>query len=339
MKKTVALIYGGEGAEHTISVRSAEQICSYIDREKYAVLPVYISHEGSWYLPRDPFGKMPTAASRPTYPVRLHGRSGFLAGGDILAVDLALPILHGDFGEDGRIQGALDVAHIPYVSCPHDVGALCADKAYTKIVAEWLGIPTAEWIATTERDAGAARKLAEEKLSYPMFIKPCRLGSSIGAAAVECEHAFYAAYTRARAFDTKVLIERHVPIKCEVECAYLGTKDSDIYLAGGVIDTGGATYGYNEKYNGHGTAVATHGKRAGDEYRLIAEWAKKLGSTIGLRHYSRLDFFIARDGQIYFNEINTIPGMTRTSLFPALTEDMGLAHGEFINRIIAEALV
>lgn len=338
MQKTVALIYGGEGCERSISVLSAERIYSFIDKQKYNVIPVFISHDGSWYISgNDPFGKLPTAGGSPTYPVRLHGTSGLLSGDGILPVHAAVPILHGNFGEDGIIQGALDTAHIRYVGCDTQSSALAADKAYAKAVAESLSIKTAKY--TVERCGSAkarerAKRITEEKLGFPVFIKPIRLGSSIGASAVRSAADFDAAFISAAKYGGGVIIEELIDVAYEVECACLYDGKRGVFSAGGIIRTNGETYGFEEKYLSNRSPEISHGTEYYPGKKEIEDISIILADAIGIRHFARLDFLVSRDGEIYFNEINTIPGMTKKSLYPSLTEDMGYAEGEFINLLI-----
>ena len=211
MKRSVALIFGGEGCERDISIRSAKGIYEMIDRERFSVLPVYISESGDWYAQREmPEGEIPQDI--PTFPVRIAGRSGFLVKGHVGTVSVALPILHGEYGEDGVIQGALEAAHIPYIGCGVISGALTSDKAYAKAVAESLGIPTARWICSDGRTAETLKALAERVIGYPMFIKPARRGSSIGAARVDRAEDFYTAYADA-AIHGRVIIEECINVK------------------------------------------------------------------------------------------------------------------------------
>jgi len=325
--KRVALIFGGEGCEHEISVRSAISLDGLIDKTRATVMPVYITRSGDWLAvstPNDTCGE-------PTYPVRLNGRSGFLTRGGIIEVDVALPILHGSFGEDGIIQGALEAAHIKYVGAGVLAGAVSADKITTKILAESLNIPTARWVWCDAECADEARSLAEEKLTYPMFIKPSGSGSSYGVARVNTREEFAEAYLGARAHDVRVLIEECIDVDYEIECGYFSLGEP-ILSASGAVATCGETYDYERKYSPKGIK-ATHGEKS--ELRtVVADYARELAHLIGLRHVSRIDFLVDRRGQAYFNEINTIPGMTDTSLYPLLTEDMGMARGEFINRLI-----
>ena len=212
-KKTVALLYGGRGAEHDVSVSGAKYLYSLIDR-RYEVYPILIDRDGGYRLCAD-------ISDREGVPLRLC-RGGFSTGENgFLPVDVAFPLLHGDYGEDGVLQGALECADIPFVGCRTHAGALCSDKAFTKLVAESLGIPTADWILSVEGSATqgkeASRRRAEIRLGYPMFIKPARLGSSIGALPVWRKEEFDRAYDEAAKLGGgRVIIEELVKVRSEL---------------------------------------------------------------------------------------------------------------------------
>lgn len=334
MKKRIALIYGGEGCEREISTLGAKNLFSMIDKERYVLTPVFISSDGSWFI-RENFSEKD---SRPTFPVYMDKRSGLLLDGDILDVSAAIPALHGDFGEDGRIQGALDTAHIPYIGCGVSAGALAADKIYTKIIAEHLGIPTARWIVFQSGDdpyTTAAK--AEEIFGYPSFIKPPTLGSSIGAHKASTRTEFLKALEDARALgDGRVLIEEYIDSECEIECALLNFGTKQIF-SGGKILTDGKFYDYDGKYGETSNIKTEHGNFRDTELsRLSKIYAEKISRFLSLRHVSRIDFLLSRCGRLYFNEINTFPGMTNASLYPSMTEDMGYRRGEFINLLLSE---
>ncbi len=334
MKKSVALIFGGEGCEREISVRSARNIYEMIDREKYSVLPIYISESGDWYAQREmPSGEM--SYDIPTFPVRIGGKSGFLVKGHVGTVSVALPILHGEYGEDGVIQGALEAAHIRYIGCDVISGAVASDKAYTKSVAESLGIPTAKWVSSDGLSREEIKKLAEEKFGYPMFIKPARRGSSIGASRVDAEEDFYPAYDAA-AHHGRVIVEEYIAVSHEVECGFFSLSGKTHVHPGGTIDTHGAFYDFDTKYTATDGVKTSHGAALTPERAKIADMARRLAAALDMRHVGRIDFLVGEGREIYFNEINTIPGMTKTSLFPLITEDMGFEKGEFINRLIEE---
>ena len=275
----------------------------------------------------------------PTYPVRISEKSGFILNGEILEVAAAIPLLHGDFGEDGKIQGALSTAHIPFVGCECFSGAVASDKIYSKIIAEHLSVPTVKWVlADKESTYPEAKKEAEESIGYPMFIKPPTLGSSIGAHKVSCEKEFKDAFLDAKSSgDGRVLIEKYVDTVCEIECAVFYDKKM-LFAPYGRICTDGAVYDYLGKYENRSSPTVIHGKGVNPKEEKIIEYSKRIAEFLMLRHLSRIDFFLSSDGEIYFNEINTFPGMTSTSLYPLITEDMGYGYGEFINILLEETL-
>ena len=325
MKKAIALIYGGEGAEHDISLLGAENISENIDREKFEVISVFISKSGEWLID-----------NAPAFPVYLNGRSGFYTADKIIPIDVALPILHGNLGEDGVVSGLLKSAHIRFIGCDVSAGAVCADKIITRSVADSLSIPGAKWLFSDESDPFSVLNDVKQSLSFPLFIKPATLGSSIGISRAEGEEDFIEAYERAYALSKRVLIEEAVDVYSELECAYLSLGGEEEFAVGEVL-SGGRFYDFEKKYStATKTDICPSDKKA--EARAI-EYARRLVKAIGIRQIARLDFFLTRSGEVLFNEINTLPGMTKTSLYPALTVKMGLPGGEFINRLIEDALL
>ena len=342
MKKSIAVIFGGEGLERSISELSASTIISFIDKKLYTPVLIGITSSGCWYIYRG----SPEAVEKgtwsenpryltPTFPVTVDGVSGFLCGNEILRVDAAVIILHGERGEDGIIQGALDAAHIPYVGADVYASAVTADKAYTKLCAEHLSIPTAKWLLSTKESENDARVRAEEEIGYPMFIKPARRGSSFGAHPVlgsaDFSPAFSDAFTQGGG---RVLIEALIPVDYELECGYL-EGESPMFSPKGRILSDGNFYDFDAKYKGRNSPALELCKDNTEGIQYKAEkYAKLLVDFIGIRHMSRIDFFVTKNGELLFNEINSIPGMTKSSLYPKLTETMGFGRGEFINRLI-----
>ena len=336
LKKRIILIYGGEGCECEISKKSAKSLYAFIDKSKFQIIPVFISTDGSWYITDG----ISDSKLCPTYPVRINSRSGLYVDGDITEVDLAIPVLHGDFGEDGIIQGALDCAHIPYLGCGVFASAVCADKICTKIIAEHLKIPSAKFVATDPSTTESEAILrAEAAFSYPMFLKPSGLGSSIGAARANTRRELSSAFAAARAISERILIEECVDVLYELECGTLTVGAKTHVSPSGRIYTNGAFYDYGGKYLSKDSPKTAHGVRDNPEImRLAAEYSEALIRTVGIRTLSRIDFFYTRSGELLFNEINTLPGMTETSLYPLLTEDMGFPKNEYINILISEAV-
>ena len=338
--KNIALIYGGEGRERDISRASAKSLYELIDKDKYRVIPVFISKEGNWYISESsPFSSLPTKLAHPTFPIRLHGVSGLLSNEKILKIDCAIPILHGDFGEDGIIQGVLRATHIPFIGADVCESAICIDKIYTKYIARATGIATADFLVgegRQMRDILAVEKEVMDTLGFPVFIKPARLGSSIGAMAVRNEDEFLSKYAKTLSFGSRVLIEKLIDVDYEIECA-LFSKGDEKFFSSGIIKTCGKVYDFDEKYtkNNIETSVA---EESSDAILQAEEYARQISHAIGLSSISRIDFLVDRSGKIYFNEINTMPGMTKASLYPRLTEAMGFKRGEFLSQLISEVL-
>ena len=339
LKKRVALISGGEGYEHKISELSAENLFSLIDKDRYDIFLVHINTNGNWYISG---GKCenyvnPSADKEffsEGFPAMLGSISGIFTGGEIIPIDCAIPCLHGDFGEDGNVQGALTTAHIAYIGQDVYASALTSDKIYAKILAKSLNIPTARWIVSNGQSFEAAKQKAEANLSYPLFIKPARLGSSYGASPIFCEAEFEKAFFTAREYGERLLIEELVEFDHELECA-LFDDGKRVVFPGGRILSKGTFYDYSSKYT-ESLSPKTEASTTSftDTEKKIAEYTDLLADLIGIRHLSRFDFFVTKDEKIFFNEINAFPGMTETSLYPRLVERVEKKRGDFINLLI-----
>lgn len=347
-KHTVALIFGGRGYEHDVSVEGAKFLYSLIDRELYDTLPVYISRSGEWLAPTKPcedisrlvLGKICTVGVTPTCK---NGTGGVLFpsrqdSGEFIKICAAIPLLHGDFGEDGIVQGALENARIPFVGCDTSAGAILSDKVYTKIVAEHLGVPTVPWVTAIGKSTAEARALAESGIGYPIFIKPSRLGSSIGAALAKDVESFNTAYELAKEVgNEKVLIEKYIEVEKELECAYFRGKSKELFTKPGEISTNRDFYDYSTKYEINAAAVLDCAEVSEDIQKQINEYSRALVEFFGIRDLSRIDFFLARDGTLYFNEINTFPGFTEHSLYPRLLSLAGVNPRELVSELISRA--
>ncbi len=334
MKSTVALIFGGEGCEHGISILSAENLASMIDAKLYTIIYIYISEEGNWYIfereSGDSLSECEKGRLTPTYPVYLGGKSGFISGNGIISVDVAIPSLHGDFGEDGVIAGALSAAHIKYIGQDSYAAAFASDKLIGKLACRELSIPTARWVCCCGKEE------AEKHLSYPMFIKPRRLGSSIGAHPVFCETDFNDALNNALAYSDSLIIEEYISYAYEAECAFFENGEKLFAPYGKILSS--KFYDFSAKYESNTVKTDTARGISPDVENKIRNYSEKLVDFLGLRRLSRLDFFVTDGGDVYFNEINSFPGMTKNSLYPSLCESMGQTRGEFINLLIAGVL-
>ncbi len=342
-RPTALIIFGGRGYEHSVSVRSAEFVLKEIDREGFNPLPVYVTSGGDWLIPREGNippskiigAKAPLATSAPA--VR-YGEGGLITDGGFIRADVAFSLIHGNIGEDGVISGCLENAKIPYVGCDTVASAITADKAHTKILAESIGIPTARFTVSAE-SGEAAVKEAEATLSYPMFVKPARLGSSFGASVAATRDELLCRYGIAHSLDSRVLIEERLDILCELEVAYFSASGKELFTSPGKICYSGGFYDYDSKYSSQSGARVSENSGCSSEIEgTVVEYAKALTRLLGLRDLSRVDFFLTKDGKIYFNEINTIPGFTEGSLYPRLISKHGIEPRELISLLLLEAI-
>ena len=329
MRKTIALLYGGAPGEHEVSVMGYEYLSELLKNTEYEILPVYIGKDGTWSL-RTESGLIRV------YPVGKRG-GGLDTGCDFIKIDAAIPLLHGKGGEDGKVQGALECAGIPYVGADACTSALCIDKAYTKAVALSLGIPTLKGVSPRRYESTEeALKTTKRKLGFPIFIKPRRLGSSVGAYPVYDEDEFLLRYPVASELgDGLVLIEELLSEKRELECAFIELDGKKTITPPGEILLNGF-YGYDEKYGGktHTQARADIDEKTAN---TINGYVKALADAICLRHLARIDFFLS-GGKVYFNEINTFPGFTSESLYPKMLERYGVNPKDAMLSFIEDAL-
>ena len=327
MKKNIALLFGGKGHEHEVSLRGALSLRSHFNPEKYKITDVFIDLGGNFFIINADGEKYPT------FPVKMLGKSGFLLRNTLFAPDAVFPLLHGDFGEDGRIQGLLECAELPFIGEDTRVGALTADKAFTKAVAERLKIPTAKHLVFRGASAEDAEMQVSSSIGYPVFVKPTGLGSSVGAGSAHTKEEFISAYNRAK-INGSVIVEELVGDKRELEVAYLNffgkrtvTPPSEILCSG--------TYGYTEKYK-LGTKTKTVASVPFEISELAKEYALRLVSEIGIFSIARIDFFYSH-GVLLFNEINTLPGFTEDSMYLKMLKAAGIPEDAVIDALTERA--
>ncbi len=353
-KLTVALIFGGRSTEHEISIISAKSIAANIDTKRYKVIALYITPEGQWlsegvareilnldlsHLLRSTSLETVSATLREMREMVDQKPFDFDFRG--AGIDLAFLALHGPYGEDGRVQGFLDTCGIAYTGCGVLASALTMDKALTKLCAADAGLLVAPSITlfSTDylRDPERAHTLIEEKFTYPFFIKPANLGSSIGISKVHVKTELAVALRTASALDSKVLVEKAISGR-EIEVAVLGNEDATASLCG-EIEPGSDFYDYQDKYV-HNTAKLFIPARlpASLQEKVRAE-ALKAYKALGCRGMSRVDFFVdEQTGSIVLNEVNTIPGFTDISMYPRLMEASGISFAELTERLIELAM-
>lgn len=351
MKKlSVCILFGGISPEHEVSLRSAESVLNNIDHEKYNVFPVGITKDGDWILfGGTDYSMLPAGTwqnceeNRRAALSPVHGQGLLSFENDCVVrerIDVAFPIIHGATGEDGAIQGLLQIAGIPYVGPQVAASATCMDKSITKLIADHAGVQQAAWQLVTRsafaRDSEAVLSGVEARFAYPVFVKPAGTGSSVGVSRAADREALREALTLALSFDSKVLVEEYIQGQ-EVEVAVLG-NDSPFASICGEIDSGSGFYDYEAKYINNNSSLYIPARLDEQTAENVRDLAVRVFMAMGCRGLSRVDFFVKPDGQIIFNEINTMPGFTSISMYPKLFEASGIPYSELIDNLIALAL-
>ena len=344
--KRVAILCGGPGSEHEISCLSAGGVLSAINRGEYEPILIGISRQGDWMvLPLDyPLsldnGTLPSVSGN--YPEVTRGKNGITVDGAQLVVDVIFPVLHGTYGEDGQLQSDLDQLGIPYVGSGTVASEQAMDKSDAKSFFSSAGIAIAPSITVTEnewRRSPSTVTQSIEPLGMPLFVKASRGGSSRGTVKVKQLNSFAAAMNEALSFDSKVLIESAID-GAEVECAVLeidGTPQASI--PGKVwIDPQYEFYDYQAKYLDGATRIDIPAPFSAEIIEKIQSYALTAFKAIGARGLARVDFFVTHDGEIIINEINTMPGFTRTSAYPKMWQATGIGYSEVITHLLQSAL-
>ena len=325
----VAVLAGGRSSEHEISLASAQSVVSALDVERYEPALIEIARDGRWQIGGEQQSLSP-AEEQPiveTLPV-VAGRPPVAHA--LESVDVVLPILHGPFGEDGTVQGLLELAGVPYVGAGVAASALCMDKDLCKAVLRDRGIPVARNVALREGDDVA------HPFPYPVFVKPARLGSSVGISKVHDEGELAPAVELARRHDDKVLIEELVS-GVEVECGVLGNR-APIASEVGEIVAHAEWYDYSAKYDEGGMDLVVPAGIPPETRQRVRELAVESFVATECEGMARIDFFARPDGVVVVNEINTIPGFTATSVYAKLFEASGVPYAELLDRLIELAL-
>jgi D-alanine-D-alanine ligase len=350
------VLFGGRSAEHEISVVSARSVVEALDPARYEAVAIGVTKDGRWHLVEGgpsalrPGGGAPNAlaavtdAAGPDVTLDQEPGAQALVGadGDRTVIDVVFPVMHGPYGEDGSIQGFLEMAGVPYVGAGVLGSAVGMDKALQKVLFRAAGIPVVDHAVVRERDWEEDPESAEAAaatLGYPLFSKPATLGSSVGVVRVEDAASLRPALEEAFRYGRKAVLEAAVQDAREVEVAVLGNDDPVASVAGEIVPTGHAFYDYEAKYlDEHGAELlipapldeATHA-----EVRRLAVRAFEAVDCAGM---ARVDFFVRPSDEIVLNEINTIPGFTQISMYPKLWEASGVPYPELIDRLIELAI-
>ena len=358
MKSRIAVIFGGRSGEHDVSVRSAKAVIEKIDKSKFSVIPIAIDHAGHWLDPKTSANLLPgdTArlietdiASAPEGSVALVGDPKYrgmieLKDRSPLGIDVVFPVLHGTFGEDGTIQGLMEMADIPYVGCGVLASSCGMDKVVMKSLFKDAGLPICryDWFLRSHWEANedAILDRVEQSVGFPCFVKPANLGSSVGISRAETRQELRRAISEAAEYDRRVLVEEGLKMR-EIECAILGNDDPIASQPGEYIirNKEKAFLDYTEKYDGTGNnefvVPAPVSAELAEKIRELAIKAFKAIDGAGL---ARVDFFLRSDnGALLVNEINTLPGLTDASGYPKMWAGSGKAFPDVINELISLA--
>ena len=348
MKKlSVCVLFGGVSPEHAVSLRSAQSVLSHLDTEKYNIFPVGITQDGDWVLfggsdygmlPAGTWQDCPENRRAAISPVRGQGLLSF--ENDCVVrerIDVVFPVLHGENGEDGSVQGLLQLSGVAYVGPNVAASATCMDKTLTKLVADRAGIRQAAWqlVTAAELSGNAERVLdrLEAAFAYPVFVKPAGTGSSVGVAKAKNREALQKALENAANFDKKILVEEFINGR-EVEVAVLG-NDAPAASVCGEIDAGTEFYDYDAKYISDCARLYIPARIDEETSERVRDTAIRVFEAMGCRGLSRVDFFVTYEGnEIVFNEINTIPGFTSISMYPKLFDASGIPYTELLDDLI-----
>ncbi|MFS9450196.1 D-alanine--D-alanine ligase [Streptococcus cristatus] len=332
VKQTLILLYGGRSAEREVSVLSAESVMRAINYDKFSVKTYFITKAGD-------FIKTQEFTEKPSADEKLMTNSTVDLSQQVKPSDIyeenavVFPVLHGPMGEDGSIQGFLEVLRLPYVGCNILSSSVAMDKITTKRILESAGIPQVPYVAVIEGE-NLEEKIAEieEKLTYPIFTKPSNMGSSVGISKSENQEELRAALDLAFKYDNRVLVEQGVNAR-EIEVGLLGNYDVKSTLPGEVVKDV-AFYDYEAKYIDNKITMDIPAKILDEVISVMRTNAETAFRALGGQGLARCDFFYTEEGDIFLNELNTMPGFTQWSMYPLLWENMGLPYSELIEKLV-----
>jgi D-alanine-D-alanine ligase len=350
-KVRVAVLFGGQSSEHDVSLRSAETVMGALDPDRYEVVPIGITREGHWLTGGDPFAALTAtsplfvlgdgATTEPAPQVSEVPAESAVPALFTGGIDVVFPVLHGPMGEDGTVQGLLELTGVPYVGAGVLGSALSMDKAMAKTILAQEGLPQAPWRLITrkewERDPDACTEWAGEILGWPCFVKPANMGSSVGVVKAHDPSEFPTAMGQACRFDRRILIEKAIDAR-ELEISVLGNDEPIASIVGEVVPCN-EFYDYNAKYVDENSELLVPAPIDRSTMAEIQEMAIAAFRALDLAGMARIDFFNHRNtDQIYINEVNTIPGFTAISMYPLLWQGSGMPLEELVDRLIGLAL-
>ena len=347
-KKRAVVLFGGQSSEHIVSCMSVLNVINHINKEKYDLLLIGITEEGRWIKTNsieeieDGTWKDGSVSAILSPDATMKGVI-LLEGtrAELVHADVVFPVLHGLFGEDGTIQGLLDLAGIPYVGCGVLASAVSMDKLYTKIIVDDLGVKQADYVAVMRHELGDLDPVAdkvEKKFSYPVFVKPSNAGSSKGVSRANDRKELKNALLLAGEHDRKILVEEMI-VGREIECAVFGEGNNLPEASGvGEILAAAEFYDFDAKYYNSDSKTVVNPELPGGAAEKVREAAKAVFQAVDGYGLARVDFFVKADGTVIFNEINTMPGFTAISMYPMLWEAAGVTKGELVDRLMESAM-
>lgn len=342
----VCILYGGRSGEHEVSLRSAASVVKYLDSSRYGLTAIGIDKDGRWHLQERIVSTSVTgqgdklSITPSSRRVSIVPSDGIHVESERLPVDCVFPVLHGSFGEDGTMQGLLEMADLPYVGAGVLGSAAAMDKVTAKRLWRDAGLPIVDFAVVDRSSPRDERHAAGARLGWPLFVKPCAAGSSLGASRVADEQALDDAIDDALRFDTRALLERYVDAR-EIECAVIGNSTPRAFTPGEIAPSGSHKfYDYDAKYTDpDGARLITSADLDAATRERVMRTAEAAYAAVRCIGMARVDFFVERGtGAVFLNEINTIPGFTSISMFPRMCEASGLAYPALLDTLIELAL-
>ena len=348
-KIKVGVIFGGQSTEHDVSVVSGSSVIKNLNKEKYEIYPIYISKKGEWFHYMKPVQDIEIfeIGEQPKELEKISNEFEILKKQDII-----FPVLHGLYGEDGTIQGLLELLKVPYVGCKVLASGICMDKVYAKMIFEKAHINQAKAVVINAKNGytyvdeelnnistnlEGICDIVNKKLKYPVFVKPSNSGSSVGVSKAENDEELKNSIQEAAKYDTEILIEQGINGK-EIECAVLGIDNVEASCVGQILSAD-KFYDYDSKYKNAESKTIIPADVSKEISEKIRETATKAFKAVKGSGLARVDFFVDKEtNEIYLNEINTMPGFTNISMYPKLWENCGLTYSELLDRLIEQEL-
>jgi D-alanine-D-alanine ligase len=348
-KICVGILFGGRSAEHKISLQSASNIIAALDKNKYQCVLIAIDRQGKWFVcdeknyltnVDDPkkIELLSVAKEIAFVPGRKSSQFFELESKKSFSLDVVFPVLHGPYGEDGTVQGMLKLLDLPFVGSSVAGSAVCMDKDLSKRLFEHAGLPICKHLTFHKNDSSQIKfSEVKQKLGVPVFVKPSNMGSSVGIAKVEDEKSFFCAIDNAFKFDNKIVVEECISGR-ELEISVLGNSELSVSVAGEIV-VQKDFYSYEAKYlDDNGALLVIPAKIGDDIYEEMKTLALKAFCVLGCEGMGRCDFFLNSAGKLFINEVNSIPGFTKISMYPKLWEESGVSCSALLDRLVSLAI-